>query len=82
MNNKSLPPYLDDKIALVASKNFISLLKNQDVLMLTADENASKSENDFIFKHISTLKKERINFSGGHILPDNYVDSLSNIFAS
>jgi dienelactone hydrolase len=79
-----VPPYLDDKTALVAPKNFISLLKNQEVLMLTADddENASKSENDFIFKHISTLKKERINFSGGHILPDNYVDSLSNMFAS
>ncbi|WP_198149796.1 alpha/beta hydrolase [Colwellia sp. MT41] len=79
-----VPPYLDDKTALVAPKNFISLLKNQDVLLLTADddENASKSENDFIFKHISTPKKERIVFSGGHILPDNYVDSLSNILAN
>jgi dienelactone hydrolase len=79
-----VPPYLDDKTALVTPKNFTSLLKNQEALMLTADddENASKSENDFIFKYISTLKKRRINFSGGHILPANYIDSLSNMFAS
>ena len=52
------------------------------MLTVNDDENASKNENDFIFKHISTLKKERINFSGGSILPANYVDSLSNMFAS
>jgi dienelactone hydrolase len=78
-----VPPYIDDKTALVAPKNFISLLKNKKVLLLTADddENASKSENDLLFKQIKTSSKERIDFSGGHILPSNYVESLSRIFA-
>jgi dienelactone hydrolase len=74
-----VPPYIDDKIAVVAPKNLISLLKDQTVLLLTADEDeyASESENDLIFKKILTPNKERVHFPSGHILPDDYVESLT-----
>jgi dienelactone hydrolase len=79
-----VPPFIDDKTALVVPKNFIFLLKNQQVLFVTADddENATEKENDYIYHLIPTSGKERIQFAGGHILPENYVDSLIGKFAS
>jgi cephalosporin-C deacetylase-like acetyl esterase len=79
-----VPPIIDDKTALVVPKNFISLLKDQQVLFVTADddENAMEKENDYIYHLIPTSGKERIQFAGGHILPENYVDSLIGKFAS
>lgn len=79
-----VPPFIDDKTALVVPKNFIFLLKNQQVLFVTADddENATEKENDYIYHLIPTSEKERIQFAGGHILLENYVDSLIGKFAS
>ena len=79
-----VPPYIDDKMAMVAPKNFISLLQNKRVLLVTADddENASDDENDNIYKLIPSENKQRIDFDGGHILPENYVESLEKWFAN
>jgi hypothetical protein len=54
------------------------LLKNQQVFFVTADddENATEKENDYIYNLMTTLEKERIQFIGKHILPENYVGSL------
>jgi len=76
-----VPPFIDDKVALVAPKNFVSLLNSQKLLLITADddENATEEENDYLFNLIPSPKKEILTFSGGHILPANYVDSLSDV---
>ncbi len=73
-----VPPFIDDKTALVAPKNISSLLTNQSILLITADddENASQEENQTFFTSIPSSNKHHITFAGGHILPENYVDSL------
>lgn len=75
-----VPPHLDDKVALVAPKNFVSLLEGREVLLVTAndDENATKKENQILFDSINTSEKLHITFEGDHILPDNYVSSLED----
>lgn len=77
-----VPPFIDDKIALVAPKNVVSLLRDKPVLLLTAtdDENASAKENDFLFSLLPGSNKTRIEFDGSHILPEDYVDQLANEF--
>lgn len=77
-----VPPFIDDKIALVAPKNLVSLLGDKPVLLITAadDENASATDNDFLFDLLPGSNKERIDFDGGHILPEDYVDRLASEF--
>jgi len=77
-----VPPFIDDKTALVAPKNVISLLGDKPVLLITADsdENASVKENDYLYDLMPGINKERIDFEGGHILPDGYVDRLTSRF--
>jgi len=75
-----VPPYVDDKVALVAPKNFVSLLGKKPVLLITADndENASAKENDFLYDLIPGSNKARIDFDGDHILPEGYTASLAD----
>ncbi len=77
-----VPPYIDDRMAVVAPKNVIPLLKDKEVVLLTADddENASIEENNFIFDLIPSKNKKKIDFEGGHILPENYVEHLATWF--
>ena len=77
-----VPPFIDDKTALVAPKNVVSLMGDKPVLLITAsdDENASTSENDYLFDLLPSANKERIDFDGGHILPEGYVNSLADQF--
>lgn len=79
-----VPPYIDDKTAVVAPKNFVSLLSNKRILLITADddENASIEQNDYFYSLLETGKKTRIEFPGGHILPESYVDKLTSRFAN
>ena len=79
-----VPPFIDDKIALVAPKNFVSLLGDKSVLLITAadDENASATENDLLFGLMPGPNKERVDFDGGHILPEDYVSRLASEFYS
>jgi cephalosporin-C deacetylase-like acetyl esterase len=73
-----VPPYLDDKVALVAPKNVVSLLDSAQVLLITSDddENASEEENLSLFDEIATAKKDHLIFEGSHILPARYVESV------
>ena len=77
-----VPPFVDDKIALVAPKNFVTILGDKPVLLITAadDENSSVTENDFLFSLMPGANKERIDFDGGHILPEGYVNRLAGKF--
>ena len=77
-----VPPFIDDKLALVAPKNLVSLLGDKPVLLITAadDENASAAENDLLFELMPGANKERIDFNGGHILPEGYVNRLKGEF--
>lgn len=72
------PPYLDDKTAAVAPKNLASLIVTPSVLLITAsdDEYASHEENLHLYTTIASKKKEHLTFTGGHILPENYVNAL------
>ncbi|NND00262.1 MAG: alpha/beta fold hydrolase [Gammaproteobacteria bacterium] len=77
-----VPPYLDDKTALVAPKNLVQLFDDKPVLLVTAnsDKNATASQNKALFEQIKSKNKRRINFTGGHILPENYVERLADWF--
>lgn len=77
-----VPPFIDDRIALVAPKNFASLIDDKRVLLITAadDENASATENDLLFSLMPASNKERIDFDSNHILPDGYVNKLAGEF--
>jgi len=77
-----VPPFIDDKIALVAPKNLVSLMGEERVLLITAsdDENASPEENELLFRMIGSPYKEVIDYDGGHILPEEYVSALAREF--
>lgn len=77
-----VPPFIDDRIALVAPKNLVSMLGDKPVLLVTAtdDENASKEENDLLFSRLPEANKKRLEFAGGHILPEDYVQKLAAEF--
>ena len=74
-----VPPFIDDRMAMVAPKNVTSMLANKtSVLMLSSDddENSSEDENDFLFNSINNSNKKHIQFEGSHILPEGYETSL------
>lgn len=77
-----VPPYLDDKVASVAPKNIVSLLKQHKVWLVTSsdDENADQKDNLSLFDGISTDNKRHLIFDGNHILPQGYVNELSDWF--
>lgn len=75
-----VPPYLDDKVAVVAPKNLVSLINAVPLLLLTSDddENASVKENSLLFNQIASPEKSHEIFEGSHILPTEYVDTVRN----
>lgn len=75
-----VPPHIDDKTAAVAPKNLASLIKEPEILLITAsnDEHASREENQHLYDAITSGEKEHLTFAGNHILPDNYVDALAD----
>ncbi|MGL6160463.1 alpha/beta fold hydrolase [Microbulbifer sp.] len=74
-----VPPHISDKTALVAPKNLAALIKKSSVLLITAndDEYASKEDNLRLYDSVASEGKEHLTFSGGHILPDSYVEVLA-----
>ena len=76
-----VPPYLDDKVAIVAPKNFTHNLAHLDKLWLVSandDEHASESENAALYANIATANKKHVQFDGGHVLPQGYYQQLEN----
>ncbi len=77
-----VPPYLSDTTASVAPKNIVSLLDKNKVWLVTSDddENANEDENLSLFNGITTSNKKHLIFDGNHILPEGYVEDLSDWF--
>lgn len=77
-----VPPHIEDTTASVAPKNVVSLLNNQKVWLVTADndEYATEDENQSLFSAITASDKKHIVLKGSHILPQAYVDSLVDWF--
>lgn len=73
-----VPPFIDDKIAIVSPKNLVDKLNNKMVILVSSDddENASEEDNQYLFDLISAKDKQHIIFEGGHILPDDYPKKL------
>ena len=77
-----VPPYLDNKTAIVAVKNIVNTLHADKVWLVTAndDEHASESENEALFAMFKTSNKKHVTFDGGHVLPEGYYKKLSGWF--
>lgn len=77
-----VPPNVEDTTASVAPKNIASLLENQKVWLVTADndEYASEDNNLSLFNAIASSNKEHLIIEGSHILPHTYVDALVGWF--
>ena len=74
-----VPPYLDDKVALVAPKNLVPRLEEEvNILLLTSDddENASNEQNLELYDAIPSKNKEHLIYEGSHILPSAYVEDV------
>lgn len=74
-----VPPFIDDKVALVAPVNVVNQLTNERVLLLTADddENASVEQNNLLHQRIGNQDKKQVIFKGGHVLPPEYISSVA-----
>jgi dienelactone hydrolase len=77
-----VPPYSDNKTALVAPKNLLRGLTDNKVWLVTGndDEYASEQQNDSLFNAIPTENKKHLRFDSGHLLPAHYVDKLGAWF--
>lgn len=73
-----VPPNVDNKVAKVAPINFITMLDERRVWLLTAngDDYADNSENLNLFANINSSNKKHLSFNSGHILPEGYTDKL------
>ena len=74
-----VPPYHDDKTALVAPKNLVHNITDEKVWLVTAsdDEYASVEDNKYLFGKIASGNKKHIQLEGEHILPEGYYQALS-----
>jgi predicted esterase len=77
-----VPPYLDNKVAIVAPLNLLAGLADNTIWLLSGndDEHASKKQNQALFSALPGLNKQHITFDSGHILPQDYVQSLEAWF--
>jgi len=73
-----VPPNVDNTVAKVAPINFVSMLTDQRVWLLTSsgDEYADNSDNLHLFNSINSPFKKHLSFDSGHILPEGYTDKL------
>ncbi|GAB3018275.1 alpha/beta hydrolase family protein [Bowmanella dokdonensis] len=77
-----VPPHTDSKLALVSPLTWLDGLSDNEVLLVTAndDEHASESDNLALFNALPTKRKRHISLDGGHILPPDYVEKLKDWF--
>lgn len=77
-----VPPHLGDTVAAVAPIHLISGLQGKRVWLMTADkdDHASPEQNQALFDAIPSPDKKHLRFGSGHLLPTDYVESLSDWF--
>lgn len=75
-----VPPHLGDNVAAVAPKNVAAGLQGKRVWLLTGDDDdhASPDENRALFEAIPGPDKKHLRFESGHLLPTDYVETLSD----
>jgi len=75
-----VPPFVGDKVALVAPINLVDKLQHQRVLLITAsdDENSNNEQNEYLYQSIGSLEKKQIDFESGHILPKRYINDVAD----
>ncbi|MCC2616582.1 dienelactone hydrolase family protein [Aestuariibacter halophilus] len=75
-----VPPYLDDTMAVVAPKNAVAKIQQAKVLMIVADddEHADVEDSRAVFEAIPGRHNRFHVATGGHILPDNYVQTVAD----
>ena len=77
-----VPPHLGDNVAVVAPMNVIAGLQGKRVWLLTGndDDHASTAQNQALFDAIPSEDKKHLRFESGHLLPTDYVETLSGWF--
>ena len=77
-----VPPHLDDRNAVVAPKNAAPLIRQAEVLLLTANDDpyASQADNLALFAAIASPRKRHLQYDSGHVLPSDYVAALREVF--
>lgn len=75
-----VPPHLGDNVAVVAPINLVAGLQGKRVWLLTGDEDdhASAAQSQALFDAIPSQDKKHLRFASGHLLPTDYVESLSD----
>jgi len=77
-----VPPHLDANVAAVAPISLIAGLQGKRVWLLTGDDDdhASPRQNQALFDAIPSQDKKHLRFESGHLLPEHYVEKLSDWF--
>jgi dienelactone hydrolase len=77
-----VPPHLDANVAVVAPLSLIGGLQGKRVWLLTGDDDdhASPAQNQALFDAIPSQDKKHLRFESGHLLPTDYVETLSDWF--
>lgn len=77
-----VPPHLGDNVAVVAPISLIGGLQGKRIWLLTGDldDHASAQQNQALFDAIPSQDKKHLRFDSGHLLPTDYVESLSDWF--
>lgn len=77
-----VPPHLDDNVAAVAPINLVAGLRGKRVWLLSGDddERANVQQSQALFDAIPSQDKKHLRFESGHLLPTDYVETLSDWF--
>lgn len=77
-----VPPHLGDNVAAVAPIHLVAGLQGKRVWLLTGDEDehASPQQNQALFDALPSQDKRHLRFDSGHLLPQDYVEQLSDWF--
>ncbi len=73
-----VPPHINNKTAIVAPQNMLAGLADNQIWLLTAndDEYASKKQNRRFFNSLPGTDKQHFTFDSEHLLPADYVQTL------
>jgi len=76
------PPHIGNGTAIVAPQNVAAELADNQVWLLSAndDEYASSDQNLALFESFPSKDKRHLVYAGGHILPEGYVGDLVGWF--
>lgn len=79
-----VPPHLGANVAVVSPAQVVAGLQGKRVWLLTGDDDdhASPQQNQALFEAVPSPDKKHLPFASGHLLPEDYVESLADWFGS